>query len=64
MNDSIAITAILFIGGIIAGWITHVIWVIKILMVGAPTSAQMALGIIGAIAPPVGVIHGIYLWLA
>ena len=48
----------------IAAWITHLVWVISALAsdVGA-TFGQMALGAIGAFMPPVGVVHGVMIWL-
>jgi hypothetical protein len=49
---------------VFAGWITHIVWVIKLLMNGEPTMGHVALAVIGAIAPPVGAIHGVYLWFA
>ena len=49
---------------VLAGWVTHIVWVIKLLMNGDPSIGHVALAIIGAIAPPVGAIHGIYLWFA
>jgi hypothetical protein len=46
----------------LAGWVTHIVWVFKLLMNGEPTIGHVALAIIGAIAPPVGTLHGFYLW--
>lgn len=44
-------------------WATHVVWIISTLAsdVGA-TFGQIALGVIGAFMPPVGVIHGVMVW--
>lgn len=47
----------------IAGWITHIVWSISTLLGDvAMTVNQGAIAIIGAIVPPLGAIHGIYLW--
>ena len=48
----------------VAAWITHIIWIIGALASHAgATAGQMVLGGIGAFMPPVGVIHGIMIWL-
>jgi hypothetical protein len=47
----------------IAAWITHVAWIIGALTsANGATSGQMILGAIGALVPPVGVIHGVMIW--
>lgn len=49
---------------LVAAWGTHIFWTIKTLASPAgATVGQAALGIIGAIMPPVGVLHGIAIWL-
>ena len=46
-----------------AAWVTHVIWIIKVLASSAgATAGQMVLGALGAFMPPVGVIHGFMIW--
>lgn len=46
-----------------AAWATHVIWIITKLASGAgATGGQIALGIIGAFMPPVGIGHGYIIW--
>ena len=47
-----------------AAWVTHVIWVIGKLAgdVGV-TLGQVALAILGTFVPPIGVLHGIMIWL-
>lgn len=64
----LAITwALLMIGlflGASAAWLTHIFWTIKTL--SSPegsTIGQAALGFIGALMPPVGILHGIAIWL-
>lgn len=54
----------LFFAGLFGAWITHLVWIIQTLSssVGA-TASQMVLGAIGTFMPPVGVIHGIMIWL-
>jgi hypothetical protein len=53
--------AILFTA--IAGWVTHIVWSITTLLGDvAMTVNQGAIAIIGAIIPPLGAIHGVYLW--
>lgn len=47
-----------------AAWITHIVWVISALASDAgATVGQMVLGGVGAFMPPVGVIHGIMIWM-
>jgi hypothetical protein len=47
----------------LAGWVTHVIWAIRMLAneKGA-TMGQMVLAGIGAFMPPIGTIHGWMIW--
>lgn len=61
-----AITAgAIFIMGSIAAWITHVVWIVdKLASDHGATGGQMVLGGLGAIMPPIGVIHGVILWLS
>lgn len=45
-------------------WLTHVMWIIrKLAGDGGVTAGQMVLGVIGAVVPPVGVIHGLMIWV-
>lgn len=47
----------------IAAWVTHVFWVIGTLSAEkGVTFGQAALGVIGTFVPPVGVLHGFYIW--
>lgn len=47
----------------IAGYITHLFWAFETLMndVGV-TAGQFFLIVIGTFMPPIGVIHGFFLW--
>lgn len=48
----------------LAGFIRHVWWIITICMSGAPlTGGHVVLAIIGIVFPPVGALHGVWLWL-
>ncbi len=48
----------------VAAWLTHVIWWVKLMMnEQMDTFGEWALAIIGLFFPPIGVIHGIILWL-
>jgi hypothetical protein len=47
-----------------ATWVTHIVWIIGTLASEAgATASQMVLGAIGAFMPPVGMVHGVMLWL-
>jgi len=47
----------------IAAWITHVIWVIRILAAPEGTTiGRIVLAVCGVFFPPVGVIHGGMIW--
>ena len=47
-----------------ASWATHIFWAISTLLADEEaTVGQMVLGGIGAIMPPVGVVHGVMIWL-
>lgn len=49
----------------LAGWVTHVVWTIKLLMSATePTLGQIALAAIGVFAAPIGSIHGFILWFS
>jgi hypothetical protein len=41
----------------LAGWINNIIWTFH-----QSTVVDVALGILGVVMFPVGVVHGIYLW--
>ena len=67
MDDRLTLTTGVVFAGLIllAAWLTHVIWVIRVLSSDAgATVGQAALGIIGAFMPPIGVIHGLVLWFS
>lgn len=47
----------------IPAWVTHVVWVIfKLTSDTGITSGQLVLGVVGALMPPVGVVHGFLIW--
>lgn len=49
----------------LGAWITHIVWSIKMLMSPVPAAInQLVLAGVGAIVPPVGVIHGFILWFS
>ena len=46
-------------------WVTHVVWIVKALASDAgATAGQIVLGLLGAVIPPVGVIHGYIIWFS
>jgi hypothetical protein len=47
---------------LVAAWVTHIVWIIGKLAGAGPTLGQVALGVIGAFMPPVGMIHGFMIW--
>ena len=51
--------AALFIVALLGGYLRHIIWSIDMLMNDAGTVSQYVLAGIGAIMPPVGIIHGL-----
>lgn len=59
------IAIVAFVMTCAAAWITHVVWIIKVLASAAgATFGQIALGVLGAFLPPIGVIHGLILWFS
>ena len=61
--------AVLFVAGVlvgVAGYVTHIVWTLSWLIPhGVPVTAKMiVVSIIGAVIPPIGSIHGCYLWFA
>jgi hypothetical protein len=64
MTASSTFASIAIAVAVLAAWITHIVWIIQKLASDAgATFGQMALGAIGAFMPPVGVIHGVMIWL-
>jgi hypothetical protein len=53
-----------FLLALITAWGTHLVWIISALSsdVGA-TTGQIVLGGFGAFMPPVGVLHGVMIWM-
>lgn len=47
---------------VVAGWITHIFWIFKLASSAAVTGGQVALMILGVLAPPIGALHGFWLW--
>lgn len=55
--------ATLIFGGV-AAWVTHIVWVLQKLGSDAGvTLGQALLGVLGTFIPPVGVVHGVMIWL-
>ena len=61
MKESTAIKLVLayiaLIVTMLAGWINNIIWTFH-----QSTTIDVALGILGVVAFPIGAVHGIYLW--
>ena len=56
-------TALALIITLIAGWITHLFWSLSGLFTGTMTeTSSFVLAILGAFIPPIGAMHGVYLW--
>jgi len=54
---------IAFVLTAIVGWINHVIWSISTVLGSDPmTMNEGVIAIIGTFIPPLGAIHGVYLW--
>ncbi len=59
-----ALTLIFFAFACIAGWITHVVWIITVLSASTgATVGQAVLGVLGAFMFPIGIIHGWIIWV-
>lgn len=65
MNDNASITLFFAtMAAIFAAWATHIVWIIgRLASDSGATTGQIALGAIGAFMPPVGVVHGVMIWL-
>lgn len=62
-DDIAPIWIIALIVAPVLAWITHIGWVItKLAGDAGVTAGQIALGIIGTLMPPVGIIHGFMIW--
>lgn len=53
----IILTYIVLVLVLFAGWVTNVVWTFHQTELG-----NLALGILGALAAPIGAVHGIFLW--
>lgn len=63
-DDYVALFFIVLIATMIAAFIRHVWWIITICMMNQPIyGGQIVLAIIGIIFPPIGALHGIWLWV-
>lgn len=59
-----AVAGLVFLATSIAAFIRHVWWIIGVCMSSLPvTGGQVVLAIGGIAFPPLGVLHGIWLWL-
>lgn len=57
------ITFVLFMLSAIPAFVTRIVWTVSTLMSNDPVNAgQIALAILGILAPPVGVVHGWVIW--
>ena len=47
----------------LAAFIRHIWWIFTICMSGAPlTGGHVVLAVIGLVFPPIGALHGVWLW--
>lgn len=59
-----ALSGVALVATTIAAFIRHVWWIITICMTGASvTAGQVMLAIFGIMFPPLGVLHGVWLWM-
>lgn len=65
MSSFIGVIAyIVFFLTLVAAWLTHVVWWIKLVMAEElDTWGEWLLAIFGTIAYPIGCIHGVVLWV-
>ena len=58
-SEFMGLATIALVSSSLVAWITHVVWIIAALASsGGATGGQIALGLMGAFMPPVGVVHG------
>lgn len=66
--ETVGVTAMIAtIGGVIigaiAGFITHLWWLISMLMAGNSVPAgHVVIAIFGTLIPPLGCLHGVWIW--
>ena len=64
MSLSAAFGVLGFILASFAAYLTHIVWVISTLTgEAAVTTAQIVMSLLGTFVAPVGVIHGVMIWL-
>jgi inner membrane protein involved in colicin E2 resistance len=48
-----------------AAWVTNIVWIFKILMATANFATGIyVLAVITGVVPPLGIIHGVFMWFA
>jgi len=63
MRDSGVVIAVnLFFLSCFAAWLTHVVWIISMLLLPTIPTGHIVIGVLGAFMPPIGVIHGFMIW--
>lgn len=63
-DDYVAIAFLALAITTIAAFIRHVWWIITICMSSQPLyGGQVVLAVLGVIFPPLGALHGVWLWL-
>lgn len=57
------LTAMVIVAGGIAAYITHLWWTVSMLFGDTDMAIKdLALALLGAFFPPIGVIHGVIIW--
>jgi hypothetical protein len=59
-----AIAAVAFFVAALSAYVTHVVWAIKLLMIGTAPAGQLVLCVLGTVIPPIGSIHGLIIWFS
>ena len=64
MNFFVGLSAAVFWVTAMAAYATHLFWAIGYLLnTPEPMIGKVAIAIVGALAPPLGMIHGVMIWM-
>ena len=47
---------------VVSGWVTHLFWTFRLVSADTVTAAQVVMMVVGIVFPPIGAIHGFWLW--
>lgn len=63
IQDFLAYGLMISVASVVPAYGTHIYWLVKGLVTGSlDTASETVLAILGVLIPPIGTVHGYYLW--